>query len=75
MTMTPGELLEHAERLQADIDVKRHQILSSGCTASRRAALLYQINAMSDRVDEIRALCASQAAPVPVEIIPVPATI
>lgn len=57
MTMTIGELLEHAERLQADIDAKRHQILGNDCTANRRAALLTQINALADRVDEIRSQC------------------
>jgi hypothetical protein len=70
MTMTAGELLEHAERLQEDLDHKRHQIRNGDLTTTARAGLLTQINALADRVDEIQHQCEDHTAPV---ITPVPA--
>lgn len=69
MTMTTGELLEHAGRLQEDLDHKRHQIRSETLTTAARAGLLTQINALADRVDEIQRQCSGHTAP---DMIPVP---
>ena len=57
MTMTYGELAGHADLLQEDLDRKRRQVRNEDHTPSARAGLLTQINALADRVDEIRTQC------------------
>lgn len=64
MTMTAEDLLDHAGRLQAELDHKRRQIRDGSHTTTARAGLLAQINALAARVDELTAQCAVYAAPV-----------
>jgi len=58
--MTVEELLEHADRLEADLVSKRREI-RSGCQSGpySRETLLRQCDALGNRVSEIRRQCAA----------------
>jgi hypothetical protein len=49
--MTPAEMIAHAELLREDLAAKRRQLTTMGPV--RRAHLVVQINALSNRVEEI----------------------
>jgi hypothetical protein len=55
--MTVEELLEHADRLEADLVHKRREINESTRTIYSKTTLSRQIAALQDRVDEIRREC------------------
>jgi hypothetical protein len=58
--MTIEELLEHADRLEADLLHKRREIRSSdGACPYSRETLTQQCDALSARVSEIRRRCAA----------------
>lgn len=57
--MTVDELLEHADRLEADLIHKQREIRTGAHSPYSKATLSRQIEALQDRVDEIRRQCAA----------------
>jgi hypothetical protein len=57
MSMTRSELVAHADRLTGLLSAKRSQIEDATMGPVFRAHLLLQIDALSDRVNEIQYQC------------------
>jgi hypothetical protein len=61
--MTEAELADHAERMRGRLEEKRHQIAGNKELRPRvRAQLLFQIQALSNRVNEVSEQCAVMRA-------------
>lgn len=54
------EILEHAERLEEDLRLKRRQIAADRHTPAEHRTLLRQIDAMTARVKQIENVCAGR---------------
>lgn len=57
--LTIADLMAHALLLEDDLRIKRRQILADNRPCIR-AALLHQINALDDRIQEIKQQCQSE---------------
>jgi hypothetical protein len=55
--MTVDELLEHADRLEADLRHKRREIRDNNHSTYNQETLLRQCDALGNRVSEIRRQC------------------
>lgn len=55
-TLTYGEILEHAERLEGALLAHRRQI-REGASPALRGRLLSECAALQDRIEEIRSRC------------------
>jgi hypothetical protein len=61
--MTVEELLEHAARLQEDLEHKRRQVQHGTYSPCTKATLARQIEALQARVLDIQQQCAQRTAP------------
>lgn len=55
--MTVEELLEHADRLEADLRHKRREVRESNHSTYDEETLIRQCDALGNRVSEIRRQC------------------